>query len=55
MDRRIQDRVRLIESKEQALKTKFARLEETISRMRSQGNGLAGLQGGGVNPIQQLG
>lgn len=55
MDRRIDDRMRLIERKEQALKQKFARLEETISRMRSQGNGLAGLSGGAPDPIQQLG
>lgn len=55
MDRRIEDRLRLIEKKEQALKQKFARLEETISRIRSQGNGLAGLAGASSDPIQQLG
>lgn len=39
------------------LKQKFARLEETISRIQTQGAGLAGMAAGnaGFNPVQQLG
>ncbi len=42
IDRQIQTRERLIARKEEVLKTKFARLEETISRIKGQGAGLAG-------------
>ena len=55
IDRRIQTRHRQIDKKEQVLKAKFARLEETISRIKSQGAGLSGMSGGGFNPVQQLG
>lgn len=56
IDRRIENKQRQIEQKERVLKAKFARLEETISKIKSQGSGLAGLQGGGgFNPVQQLG
>lgn len=56
IDRRIETKERQIKRKEENLKNKFARLEETISRIKTQGSGLAGLQGGGgFNPVQQLG
>lgn len=55
IDRRIANRQRHIERKEKVLKEKFARLEETISRIQSQGSGLAGLAGGAMNPVTQLG
>jgi flagellar hook-associated protein 2 len=54
IDRRIERKQRQIDKKEQVLKAKFARLEETISKIKSQGNGLAGMSGG-FNPVQQLG
>ncbi len=54
IDRQIANRQRMITQKEEVLKAKFARLEETMSKIRGQGAGLAGL-GGAVNPIQQLG
>jgi hypothetical protein len=40
----------MISQKEEILKAKFARLEETISRIKGQGAGLAGMQ-----QSQQLG
>lgn len=55
IDRRIERKQRQIDKKEQVLKAKFARLEETISKIKSQGSGLAGMTGGGFNPVQQLG
>lgn len=55
IDRRIEQKERQIEQKERVLKAKFARLEETISKIQSQGSGLAGLSGGAFNPVQQLG
>jgi flagellar hook-associated protein 2 len=54
IDRQINNRQRIIAQKEEVLKAKFARLEETISRIKSQGSGLAGLTQA-VNPVQQLG
>ncbi len=42
IDRQINTRQRHIQQKEEVLKAKFARLEETISRIRGQGAGLAG-------------
>lgn len=54
IDRRIDSKQRQIDKKEQFLKQKFARLEETMSRIKTQGSGLAGLSGGGFNPVQQL-
>lgn len=42
IDRQIQTRERMIARKEEVLKAKFARLEETISRIKGQGAGLAG-------------
>jgi len=50
IDRRIESKQRHVARKEEVLKAKFARLEETISRIKSQGAGL-----GGMNPVQQLG
>lgn len=55
IDRRIESKQRQIDQKERVLKAKFARLEETISKIKSQGSGLAGMTGGGFNPVQQLG
>jgi len=43
IDRQIANRQRIIAQKEEVLKAKFARLEETISKIRGQGAGLAGL------------
>ncbi len=54
IDRQINNRQRIIAQKEEVLKAKFARLEETISKIRGQGSGLAGLTQA-VNPVQQLG
>jgi flagellar hook-associated protein 2 len=42
IDRQIANRQRIIQQKEEVLKAKFARLEETISKIRGQGAGLAG-------------
>ena len=54
IDRQIVTRQRMLASKEEILKAKFARLEETMSKIRGQGAGLAGLAGP-MNPVQQLG
>jgi flagellar hook-associated protein 2 len=54
IDRQIANRQRAIVQKEEILKAKFARLEETMSKIRGQGAGLAGL-GATINPVQQLG
>jgi flagellar hook-associated protein 2 len=54
IDRQIANRERMIGQKEEILKAKFARLEETMSKIRGQGAGLAGF-GSVVNPVQQLG
>ncbi len=54
IDRQIATRQRMIDQKEEVLKAKFARLEETISKIRGQGAGLAGLAAL-PNPVQQLG
>ncbi len=43
IDRQIANRMRIIEQKEKNLKDKFARLEGTISKIRNQGSGLAGM------------
>lgn len=42
IDRQIATRQRIISQKEEVLKAKFARLEETISKIKGQGAGLAG-------------
>lgn len=42
IDRQIATRQRMISQKEEVLKAKFARLEETISKIKGQGAGLAG-------------
>lgn len=54
IDQQIANKNRMIAQKEEILKAKFARLEETISRIRTQGAGLAGMAQAG-NPVQQLG
>lgn len=54
IDHQISNKQRQIEKKEEVLKAKFARLEETISKIRTQGSGLAGLSGA-IDPVQQLG
>lgn len=51
IDRQIQNKQRLITQKEEVLKAKFARLEETMSKIRGQGAGLAGFANPG-NPVQ---
>ena len=53
IDRRISQKQKYIEEKEKTLKDKFARLEGTISKIRSSGAGLAGM--GGSDPVTQLG
>ena len=53
IDRQIANRQRMIDQKEEILKQKFARLEETISRIKGQGAGVAGLAQM-PNPVQQL-
>lgn len=55
IDRRIADKQRHIDQKERVLKDKFARLEATISQIRNQGAGLAGMGGGAPSPVQELG
>lgn len=45
IDRQISNKLRHITQKEEILKAKFARLEETISRIQGQGAGLAGFAG----------
>jgi flagellar hook-associated protein 2 len=42
IDRQIANRQRIVQQKEEVLKAKFARLEETISKIKGQGAGLAG-------------
>jgi flagellar hook-associated protein 2 len=42
IDRQIANRQRIVTQKEEVLKAKFARLEETISKIKGQGAGLAG-------------
>jgi flagellar hook-associated protein 2 len=54
IDRQIATRQRMIDQKEEILKARFARLEETISKIRGQGAGLAGMAQMS-NPVQQLG
>jgi len=54
IDRQIANRQRMLTQKEEILKAKFARLEETMSKIKGQGAGLAGLAGP-MNPVQQLG
>ncbi len=54
VDRQIANKQRQIAQKEEILKAKFARLEETMSKIRGQGAGLAGF-GQAINPVQQLG
>jgi flagellar hook-associated protein 2 len=54
IDRQIANRQRIVAQKEDALKGRFARLEESISKIRGQGSGLAGLTQM-VNPVQNLG
>ena len=51
IDRRIAQKTKYIEEKEKSLKDKFARLEGTISKIRSSGAGLQGM----ADPVQQLG
>jgi flagellar hook-associated protein 2 len=55
IDRRINQKQKYIEEKEKNLKDKFARLEGTISKIRSQGAGISALGAQGFNPVQELG
>jgi flagellar hook-associated protein 2 len=54
IDQQIANKNRMIAQKEEVLKAKFARLEETMSRIKTQGAGLAGLAQA-PNPVAQLG
>lgn len=54
LDRRISDRERILDRKEQALKTRYSRLEETIAKLKAQGNSL-GQMGAGAAAVPQLG
>jgi flagellar hook-associated protein 2 len=47
IDRQIANRQRMIDQKEEILKARFSRLEETISRIQGQGAGVAGMAGPG--------
>ena len=51
IDRRIAQKTKYIEEEEKSLKDKFARLEGTISKIRSSGAGIQGM----ADPVQQLG
>ena len=55
IDRRITQKKRMISEKEKNLKDKFARLEGTISKIQSQGAGLAALGAAPTNAVTQLG
>ena len=46
---------KLLNQKEKNLKEKFARLEETISRIKTQGAGIASLGAQAPDPVTQLG
>ncbi|MBL7665494.1 MAG: flagellar filament capping protein FliD [Bacteriovoracaceae bacterium] len=50
IDKQIDNKERMIARKEENLKAKFARLEETINRIKSQGAGLAGI-GSAPSPL----
>ncbi len=45
LDTKISNKVRMLDKKEEHLKMKFAKLEETVSRIKSQGSGIPGMQG----------
>ena len=47
IDQRIANTERQLAKKEEVLRDKFSRLEETMSKIKSQGAGLAGIGGGG--------
>lgn len=49
-NKNIDNKTRALIKKEETLRNKFARLEETMSRLKAQGAGLAGLAGGGPAP-----
>ena len=53
IDRRISQKQKYLEEKEKSLKDKFARLEGTMSKIKSQGAGLAGMSSN--SPVQELG
>ena len=55
IDRQIEQREKIIDRKEKLLKDKFARLESTISQIKTQGAGLAGLASGGGQIAQLTG
>ena len=56
IDRQIEQKQRMLEQKEKDLKNKFARLEGTISQIKSQGASLQALSGGvSANPVPKLG
>jgi flagellar hook-associated protein 2 len=54
IDQQIANKERLLKQREQGLKDKFSRLEGTISRIRSQGAGIAAL-GQAADPVTKLG
>ena len=54
IDRRISDRERILDRKEQSLKQRYSRLEETIAKLKAQGNSL-GQMGAGAAAVPQLG
>ena len=55
IDRRIEQRERILARKEQALKDKFSRLEGTMARLRAQGAGVAALGQPAPNPALRPG
>ena len=54
LDRSISDRERMLEQKEQMLKMRFSKLEETVAKLKAQGNSLGSMGAGGVS-VPQLG
>lgn len=50
MDEQISNKERQLQKKEDSLRLKFAKLEETMSRLKSQGGAVSAIQGGGGSP-----
>jgi flagellar hook-associated protein 2 len=55
MDKQIEDKERQLTKKEELLRNKFAKLDETMSRLRGQGAAVGALGGGGAGGGQMQG
>jgi flagellar hook-associated protein 2 len=55
MDKQIEDKERQLTKKEEMLRNKFAKLDETMSRLRGQGAAVGALGGGGAGGGQMQG